>query len=863
MPRTNLIGAMSLAAVLAGASLASAATTAWTNPDGGLWTNTANWSNGVPTAGDVAILPGFPGDAGYSVQITGAITAGVLQIGGGGADVRLIGAGTLTAVGGCYVGLSGAAALRLEGPTLAVAGPTSVGGPGGDSTLAVTAGSTFSTSQLTVAGGPGSAAGLVVEDEGSVLFAGSVATLGSTGAAQITVTEGATLAAASLTFGPQAFTNITLTEGSVAPIQLLGPLKRGGVLVVDLDAGYTPVAHAQLPIISTSAPMTSQWSSTLMPFVFDEQATLVTTALGEMVEIPDPFVELVVDPPEIVVSVGFTAEFNVYRRRLSGIQELLCCDGPPDEPINVHQAGFGTPRFEVVSQFPLAILGLEVGTVQLVATWLSAHPDLTGTAMVTIEALPTSFVRRVNETALGTESTVDTPNLSPPLTFNTLRVSPDGRFVLFSSCAPEFLPSLTAGPCQLYLKDLVTGTLELVSLGPTGDPASGGATIGADMSADARFVVFSMAAPNFLPEAPNAQAQIWLRDRLVGTTELVTGELGSPFLSYGNAGSYVPRITPDGHFVVYATDATNLAGFDNNGMKRDIIRWDRLTDTAIMVSRASDDSSLNLPSNHPDCSDDGRFIAFSTAATDTGPRGLTALTRVYVKDLVTGVLSLESVATDGTLANGVSDRPSLDASGERLAFDSLATNLGPGALSAGRVWFRDRTAQTTTIVDVASDPEGLSGTASAPCLTPDGRFVALVAKPTAAPDFPLLDTGVFRVDRLTGQVLRVARTAPSQGSGTLLVDCYAGTAISDDGRTQLFATDATGLVSFDTNGTLDIFVTTINDLFGDLDGDSMVGPADLASLLGLWGQPSAAADLDGDGIVGAGDLALLLGAWGS
>ncbi len=49
---------------------------------------------------------------------------------------------------------------------------------------------------------------------------------------------------------------------------------------------------------------------------------------------------------------------------------------------------------------------------------------------------------------------------------------------------------------------------------------------------------------------------------------------------------------------------------------------------------------------------------------------------------------------------------------------------------------------------------------------------------------------------------------------------------------------------------------------GDLDGDGVVGGADLALLLGAWGGSGPLGDLDGDGVVGGADLAVLLGAWG-
>jgi hypothetical protein len=55
-------------------------------------------------------------------------------------------------------------------------------------------------------------------------------------------------------------------------------------------------------------------------------------------------------------------------------------------------------------------------------------------------------------------------------------------------------------------------------------------------------------------------------------------------------------------------------------------------------------------------------------------------------------------------------------------------------------------------------------------------------------------------------------------------------------------------------------LTVVWSVFGDLDDDGVVGPSDLAILLGQWGQ-AGSADLDQDGAVGPGDLARVLGAW--
>jgi Tol biopolymer transport system component len=844
-------------AVVVGAMLtaigrsALAVTTTWTNPNGGTWNNPANWSNGVPGPGDLAVLAGLPGDDGYAIDVSGFHQAGVVKVGGGAAEIRLVGNGTLVAVGGCYVGLDGAGTFRITGPMVNVVGPTLVGGPYGGVVLDVAVGSVFSTTTLNVSGSASGENAVTIQDHGSVLYAANGASIGVGGTGQLIVSAGATFAGTSLTCGPLASTSLIIGSDDSAPIQLLGALQRGGTLVVSLDPTYEPVAFEQLPIIATSGPMTSAWSLEDLPQVYDELSTLVPTALGEYLQIPDPYVELVVTPDPIIVTLGFTAEFDVYRRRLSGLLELHCCDGSGDLPVIVNELPGGPGDFDLAPGLPLTLVGTQLGETRAEVFTVAPYQLLSGSAGVQVEPTPNTAIERISVTALGTQASTDTPPLSPQLTFNTFRITPDRRYVLFSTCAPEFLAQPQNGPCQLYLKDRVTGQLEIVTIGPNGQIAADGQVIGADVSDEARFVVFAMAASNFSDSPPPlGVAQIWLRDRVLGTTSLITGNLGLP--SFGNAGSYVPRITGDGRYVVFATDATNLAVGAFNGTKRDIVRWDRVTGELTLASVAPGPLYLNLPSNNPACSADGRYVAFSSAAPNVAPAGEPILPRMYVKDMVTETLTLASVATDGTIGNGASDRPSFDASGRFLAFDSLSSNLGPGASSSGRVWLRDLLTGTTDALDVSQLPDGLAGTASAPVVSADGRFIALVARDAVNPDFPLLDTGVFRVDRLTGETLRLA----ANEAGVQLDDCYAGTGMSADGLVVLFASPTAGIVPFDTNGTIDIFAQTLSVNPGDLDG-----AIDLALLIGAWGQTGGAADLNGDGVVGAGDLAALLGAW--
>jgi hypothetical protein len=849
-----------------------AGTTTWIDPNGGAWTDPSNWSNGVPGAADIAVLPGFAGTATYSISISGAQSIGTLQAGGQLSTILLAGSGSLTASNGCYVGLAGPGTLRVEGPSVAVNGPVVVGSSFGVATLTVDAGSTLTAGSITVNGNPGNAATLRVAGEGTILFAGGGITAGVLGPGQLEVTEGATLAGSSLTLGSQAGTLLTLTEGVSAPIQLFGVLKRGGVLAVTLDSAFEPVANLQLPLIASPQPMTSGWATTLLPLVYGESATVVPTALGEYLQVPDPTIELVIQPNPIEVVEGASVEFDVYRRRLSGLLELLCCDGSDDELVNLYGPAAGSNTFAINTTPPYSIIGLASGYSILTASLSVPGPDIVGSAVVRVSAIGELPSELVTLTSLGDPLSIDTPSLSPQLSINTLRSSADGRFVLFASCAPELLPSgPDIGSCQLYLKDRTTGLVEVVSIGPNarfaGTASAVAQFLGADLSSDGRFVVFSTTATNWSnPPSPfAAEGQIWLRDRLLGATTLVTD---MPWTVYWNGQSSSPRITPDGAFVVFETAATNLFPLQLNGTKRDIIRWSRIEETIAVVSSLEGYPVLNEGSSHPSISANGRMVVFATASPNAFPPEFDPFPlrpRIFRKDMVTGVLEVVSVGPDGAIANDRCERPVIDATGTIVAFDSVATNLGPiepTVSAVGRVWVRDIGQGTTELIDVSpatAGPEGLAGSASAPVLSANGRFVALSALASNNPSVPLVNAGAFRVDRETGEVIRFARDF----TGAPLGGCYGGVGMTLDGRTLLFATAESTVVPFDTNDRMDIFVTRLAGVPGDLNGDNRIGPDDLALLLGAWGTSGAGsdADLNGDGIVGPADLAILLGAW--
>lgn len=223
------------------------------------------------------------------------------------------------------------------------------------------------------------------------------------------------------------------------------------------------------------------------------------------------------------------------------------------------------------------------------------------------------------------------------------------------------------------------------------------------------------------------------------------------------------------------------------------------------VQRVSVSASGGQASNGsagPSLSADGRFVAFESSAADLVPGA--AGGHVYVKDRVLGAIDRVSVAGDGTPGNGRSSAASISEFARYVAFTSNATNLVAGdSNDASDVFVRDRTSGTTTLISrsTAGGPGNADSTAGV--ISANGRWVAFesMASNLVAGDLPGT-SDIFLHDRNNGTTTRVSlATGGGQPDGRSF-----GASISADGRYIAFLSDATNLVPGDTNGVTDLFV---------------------------------------------------------
>ena len=420
-------------------------------------------------------------------------------------------------------------------------------------------------------------------------------------------------------------------------------------------------------------------------------------------------------------------------------------------------------------------------------------------------------------------------------------ISADGRFVALYGFA-ELIPG--AGGQQVCVRDRQAGTIELASASTAGVPGNNSSRW-PSVSADGRFVAFVSNASNLVAGDTNGCADVFVRDRQLGTTERVSvGASGAQANGYCTWTS----ISADGRWVAFSSEATNLVPSDTNGCS-DVFVRDLQLGTTERVSLGGGGVQANGDCIDPAISSDGRFVAFWGSASNLVPLDTNGKKDVFVRDRLNGTTDRVSLGANGAQANGDSGYPADDVAissdGRFVAFASVATNLVTGDVNGScDVFVRDRQLGTTECVSV--DSSGAPGNDESGdysvSMSADGRFVAfnsfatnLVAGDTNN------DWDIFVRDRQLGTTSRKnTSSGGGQANGTSL---RAG--ISADGTCVVFESDATNLVPGDTNGVADVFVREGAD--ADCNNNGVGDAQDILS--------GTSNDCDGNGIPDECDLA--------
>lgn len=349
-------------------------------------------------------------------------------------------------------------------------------------------------------------------------------------------------------------------------------------------------------------------------------------------------------------------------------------------------------------------------------------------------------------------------------------------------------------------------TTTRVNLTPGGTQAQWGASFPA-ISADGRFVSFISHATDLVPGDTNLSDDVFVRDRATGVTTRVSVASGG-IQATGHSGRN-SAVSADGRFVAFSSSATNLVAGDTNDGE-DVFVHDRHTAITTRVSVSTGGGQATDWSVLDALSADGRYVAFSSRAANLTPGDTNDAYDVFVHDRVTGETTRASVSAGGALAGGGGGYGgSLSADGRYVAFTSASPDLVAGDTNGvNDVFVRDRQTGVTTRVNVPPWGGEANEHSYAGELSADGRILVFTS---AAHNLVAGDWNntwdVFAHDRIAGTT-----TLVSTGLGGLGANKPSGGPtfdrpdVSADGRYVVFMSEASNLVVDDTNDAADVFV---------------------------------------------------------
>jgi Tol biopolymer transport system component len=327
------------------------------------------------------------------------------------------------------------------------------------------------------------------------------------------------------------------------------------------------------------------------------------------------------------------------------------------------------------------------------------------------------------QTAATTLVSADLSNNGPTnSTCASPAIDPTGRFVVFLSSAANLVTNSLTGEYNVYVRDIQAGSTTLVNADPNGVGSAVSPIAMPQMSADGRYVVFEGPDGSLVPNDRNRSDDVFLRDVASGTTELISARDPTlPTLTPNGASSLSTfSLSTDGRYVAFVSEADNLVPGDTNGC-RDVFMRDLLAWTNVLVSVATNGAGANGLSSDSAISGDGRYVAFTSSATNLVPGDANGAQDVFVRDLQSGTTVLVSRSYDGSgPGNGASYSPTLSSDGRYVLFRSLASNLASGSFTSGyeNLFLRDM--QLGATYALTHMPSG----SPVGAMTPDGRFVA-------------------------------------------------------------------------------------------------------------------------------------------
>jgi Tol biopolymer transport system component len=303
-------------------------------------------------------------------------------------------------------------------------------------------------------------------------------------------------------------------------------------------------------------------------------------------------------------------------------------------------------------------------------------------------------------------------------------ISYNGRYVVFESFATNLVKGDTNGNWDVFLRDRKAHRTYQMSESSTGRRGNG-ASADPVVSADGRFVAFESSASNLVKnDANGAVTDVFVRDRRAHTTKLVSLSTKG---AHGNGSSSDPVISGTGRYIAFEAVASNLVPGDTNGAT-DILLRDLKARRTTRMSVTSTGRQGIAASYSAAITNDGRYVAFESFSNLAGKDG-NHVADVFLRDRAARKTYRISVSSSGRVGNAYSSDAAISQNGRYVAFESAATNFVSNDTNAHvDVFIRDRATGKTRCLSLT--PKGHVGNAAAsdPSLSDDGKVVTFEAE---------------------------------------------------------------------------------------------------------------------------------------
>ncbi len=406
------------------------------------------------------------------------------------------------------------------------------------------------------------------------------------------------------------------------------------------------------------------------------------------------------------------------------------------------------------------------------------------------------LVERVSVSTAGVEGNADSMVIG-----GRRVVSEDGRYVVFTSWATNLVPDDTNGVEDVFVRDRWLGVTRRASVDLAGGNADG-PSFDASISADGRYVVFTSAATDLVPNDRNWEYDIFVRDLWLGVTTRVSV---NPEGGDATDDSSEASISSYGRYVAFVTWARLLTPADTDWGPRDVIVRDMKLGTNTLATVGADGDQAEEACWEAAIAGSGRRVGFISSADNLVANDGNTWMDVFVRDLDTDETIRVSLDAAGGDPDNRSRHPRLSDDGQWVTVWSFASDLVSGDTNdQADIFIRDLDHGVTTRINRSNTGEQTVARGSwYPDISGDGRYVAYLTDATNLFPNDTNDCGdIMGYDRVTGVTSHLSATS----AGGLSDRWSNNPSLSRDGRYVVFESLATDMVPGDTNDVWDVFI---------------------------------------------------------